>query len=512
MLSEETRLDLLLHKVATVCMKYATATRGFLIVERDNRLVIEVALDVEFEAMVPAGTALTGCPELATTVVEYVDRTAEQLVLADATSDRRFSVDPYLQSSGPSAILCTPLVHKGRRHGIIYLENHLVTGCFTATRLKTVQVLAAQAAVSIENAALVDNLELRVAERTQALEQALEQTRVQHRQLVRSQQALVMSDRLAVLGQLVAGVAHELNTPLGSIGATSDNLAASVDGTIGLFSEVVKSSTAEERASLTSLVLAARAPLLSSRDRRAARRALAEDLARHHVDDSAGAADVLVDMGITALAPDQLAVLASPSHKALLGAAAGIASLRSGVGNIQESARRMSRIVFALKNYANPGGRDTFVESSLSANLDTVLALYGHQLKAGFEVVRDFADDTVIEAMHDRLNQVWTNLVHNALQAMETHGTLTLRIQPSGADHMTVSVGDTGPGVPHDVRDHIFESFFTTKPSGEGAGLGLSICKDIVDVHGGTITLDSVPGCTTFSVKLPVKARAAATS
>ena len=113
---------------------------------------------------------------------------------------------------------------------------------------------------------------------------------------------------------------------------------------------------------------------------------------------------------------------------------------------------------------------------------------------------------------HDRLNQVWTNLVHNALQSMATHGTLTLRIRTSGAggasgdDHVSVSIGDSGPGVPAAVREHIFEPFFTTKPTGQGSGLGLSICKKIVEEHGGRIDVESVPGRTVFCVTLPRRA------
>jgi signal transduction histidine kinase len=136
-----------------------------------------------------------------------------------------------------------------------------------------------------------------------------------------------------------------------------------------------------------------------------------------------------------------------------------------------------------------------------------VLTLYGHQLRGGFEVVRDYTGETVIEAMHDRLNQVWTNLIHNALQSMGTHGTLTLTVRTHDDETVTVGVGDTGPGVPPEVGAQIWKPFFTTKPTGQGSGLGLSICKDIVDAHRGTISYESAPGRTTFTVRLPIKAQ-----
>ncbi|MFO0547584.1 MAG: AAA family ATPase [Polyangiaceae bacterium] len=508
-LSEEIRQGHLLRKVVAITIQNAAATRGFLVVDRDGSLVVEVGLDADGADLVAPGSPLTGAHELATTVVQYVARTAQQLVLSDAAVDRRFSFDPYLQRSQLSAVLCTPLIHKGRRHGILYLENHLVPGCFSAARLKTVQVLAAQAAVSIENAGLVDHLESRVHERTEALERALEQTRVQHQQLVESQRALVMSDRLAVLGQLVAGVAHELNTPLGAIGASSENVAAAIESMVDRLARVVGAATSEELQSLASLVsTAARAAtVLSSRDRRAARRALATDLEQQGISEASRVAEALVDMGVLELSGELRPTLASPSRDDLLGAASSIASLRAGVGHIQEGARRMSRIVFALKSYANPGGRDKYVKASVGANLDTLLTLYAHQFRSGIDVVRDYADDTSIEAMHDRLNQVWTNLIHNALQAMGTQGKLTLRVQPSGDDHLAVSIGDTGPGVPEALRARIFEAFFTTKSTTGGSGLGLSISKDIVDAHGGTISVEGDAGDTRFIVRLPVRAR-----
>lgn len=198
-LSGEIRLDRLVGEVVSVTIQNAGATRGFLVTEREGELVIEVGRNAEGAELVAPGTPLSQVLEMATTVTQYVARTGEHLVLADGAADPRFASDPYLRR-GAVSILCTPLVHKGRRTGIIYLENHLVTGCFTPARLRTVQVLASQAAVSIQNASLIDNLEAKVTERTQALQGALERTRAQHEQLVLSQQALVHSERLAVLG------------------------------------------------------------------------------------------------------------------------------------------------------------------------------------------------------------------------------------------------------------------------------------------------------------------------
>jgi histidine kinase len=506
-LSGEIRLDRLVGQVVAVTIQNAGATRGFLVTERGGELCLEVGRSASGEELVAPGTRVSAFHQLAASVVHYVAHTGEQLVLANGVDDRRFASDPYLQGGAIASILCTPLVHKGNRTGIIYLENHLVPGCFTPARLKTVQVLASQAAVAIQNASLVDNLEAKVEERTHALQGALEQTRVQHQQLMESQHALAQSERLALLGQLVAGVAHELNTPLGAIGAIADNLAASAQSTLLTLSEVLAEAGPDEREGLSSLVRRAddTAVLMSSREQRAARRELSPRLAELGVDDAPWSAECLVSLGITQVFPDHIVVLRSPLREKLLRAALDITTLRRSAGSIQEAVSRSSRIVFALKSYAQPGGHDGWVEGSIPTQLNTVLTLYGHQIKLGFEVVRNFVDDPVVEAMHSRLNQVWTNLIHNALQAMGTSGTLTISVALTDADHVAVSVVDTGPGIPQAVLDRVFDPFFTTKAAGEGTGLGLSISKEIVDAHAGTLTVDSAPGRTAFVVTLPIR-------
>jgi len=131
-----------------------------------------------------------------------------------------------------------------------------------------------------------------------------------------------------------------------------------------------------------------------------------------------------------------------------------------------------------------------------------VLTLYQHHIKRGVDLTREFETDGLINARHDELNQVWTNLVHNALQAMEFSGALTIHLSETD-DTVRIAVIDDGPGIPDDVQARMFEPFFTTKAQGEGSGLGLAICNDIVVAHGGTFDVDTRPGRTEFAVVLP---------
>jgi signal transduction histidine kinase len=240
----------------------------------------------------------------------------------------------------------------------------------------------------------------------------------------------------------------------------------------------------------------------TSREERAARRALRTALDAKGVPDAAQAADVLVDMGENDATPEVLAVLRSPDSAALLDAAFHLTSLLRNSDNIELAANRSAKIVFALKRYAHPGADGACTADSLIDGMDTILTLYQNQIKRGIDVVREYEGDPVVEGLHDELNQVWTNLVHNALQAMGPTGELRVAVR-GAAETVEVQVIDSGTGIAPEAQGRLFEPFFTTKPMGEGSGLGLSICKDIIDRHHGRIDVASEPGRTCFTVTLP---------
>jgi signal transduction histidine kinase len=164
----------------------------------------------------------------------------------------------------------------------------------------------------------------------------------------------------------------------------------------------------------------------------------------------------------------------------------------------------MSRLVGAVKTYAYMD-RGDLVEVDLHEGIETTLVVLGHKLKhTAIAVVRDY-DRSLPKLMvrGSELNQVWTNLIHNAIQALGQEGTITLRTRREGACAI-VEVADDGPGIPPEIREHVFDEFFTTKEAGHGTGLGLATAKRIVvDRHNGSLTVESRPGATTFRVSLP---------
>ncbi|MCY7382466.1 MAG: HAMP domain-containing protein [Microcoleus sp. CAN_BIN18] len=340
-------------------------------------------------------------------------------------------------------------------------------------------------------------LEVQVAERTQEFKTALEN-------LQTTQEELIQSEKMAALGQLVAGVAHELNTPLGAIRSSAGNMINFLGQTITNLPSLFQSLSPAESENFSQLMYRSlqKDMTLTAREERKLKRTLIRQLEGEDIDEADDIADTLVDMGIYE-ADDFLSLLQKVDRDRILEIAYKLSEIQRGTQIINTAADRASKVVFALKTYARYDSAETMVESNITQGIETVLTLYQNNLKHGVEVHRNFPKIPPVLCYVDQLNQVWTNLIHNALQAMDNQGTLTLDIVQEG-NYIKVGVTDSGAGIPTEVMPKIFAPFFTTKPPGEGSGLGLDIVKKIIDKHRGKIEVESVPGKTTFTVFLPV--------
>ena len=324
-------------------------------------------------------------------------------------------------------------------------------------------------------------------------------------QLQATQEHLIQSEKMAALGQLIAGIAHEINTPLGIIGSSINNIANFSDDFLEKFPQIYQELSDESKAYFLALLYRATHQkfLFTSREKRKFKQQLTGDLMAESVENSEEIADTLVDMEIYDKIEEFLPLFKSPDWEVVLNSAYQFASFKKSISLIQRATAKSGKVVFALKTYAHFDSKPEKVQANLHDGIETVLTLYQNQLKHGIEVVKNYGDLPEIMCYPDDLNQVWTNLVHNALQAMDYKGILTIETRQQEAN-IFLKFTDNGKGIPSEVIPKIFQPFFTTKSAGEGSGLGLDIVRKIVEKHEGTIAVDSVPGQTTFTVSLPI--------
>ncbi|MCB0478360.1 MAG: GHKL domain-containing protein [Crocinitomicaceae bacterium] len=325
-----------------------------------------------------------------------------------------------------------------------------------------------------------------------------------HLELEQSQSQLVQSEKLAALGQLIAGVAHEVNTPLGAIQASVGTIRSAIKTSVKSFPEVFEKLNDEEKASFFIMLQAGfdSKVSLSSSEERQARRKLTTALDELDIEDADEVAEMMIDIGIIEVAESYLPIIKSENSLQYLDLIYNQTEQCKNSDNIQTAVDRASKIVFALKNYSRFDHSGEKIPTNLGNNIDTVLTLYHNMIKRGVTVEKDFDIVADIECFPDELNQVWTNLIHNAIQAMNGEGTLKISLRKEG-NELAVRIADSGSGIPEEIKSRIFEPFFTTKKAGEGSGLGLDIVRKIIEKHGGTISVESEPGNTEFTVKLP---------
>jgi signal transduction histidine kinase len=388
-----------------------------------------------------------------------------------------------------------------------------IATCGTGALLGEISLLE-QAPRTATVRAVVDSHLLEISQAT--LEQVVSQSpgaglailRTVTARLRNTEALLRQSEKMAALGTLAAGLAHELNNPAAAVKSSSAQLGEAVSDWLRLASgePLPPADAVELQAELrrrSRHFEGARLGAVERSDRESDLQAWLEELGLERAWELAPA---LVGMGWTVPEMREAAQAAGGVRPAALvrWLAAG-STVYSLIAEIDHSAERMSEVVRAVKGYSYLGQAPVQLVD-VHEGLENTLVILRHKLKQGITVHREYGSDLPrIEAYGSELNQVWTNLIDNAIDAMGGRGEIRIHTEAQPGE-VVVEIGDDGPGIPAEVQGHIFDAFFTTKPPGVGTGLGLHLSYNIVvQQHRGQITFTSRPGETTFRVALPVR-------
>ncbi|MEB3339934.1 AAA family ATPase [Okeania sp.] len=460
-ISSEIVLDKLLSKLMKILIENAGAEKGVLLLSTEGKLINKAEATLNSQEVLVQKTEINQSEDLPLTVINYVERTRQDVVLSNAFAEDRFTTDPYIAKIKLQSVLCTPIINGGKLIGVLYLENNLTTGAFTPERLEILRLLSSQAAVSLENAILYASVEQKIQDRTQELNEKnirLEQTL---HELKRTQSQLIQSEKMSSLGQLVAGVAHEINNPVGFIYGNLSPANEYISDLLNLI-ELYQENYPEP------------------------------------VDEIQ---DEIEDIDLEFLIEDLQKLLTS----------------------IKTGAERIRDIVISLRNFSRLDEAD-MKQINIHEGIDSTLLILHTRIKEKsdrreIEIVKNYGNLPQVACYASQMNQVFMNLLNNAIDALEklrdkekeVDNKPTIIISTEVTDLQTVKIkfSDNGSGISPEALSKIFDPFFTTKAVGVGTGLGLSISYSIVvEKHGGDLSCVSELGKgSEFIIEIPVKAK-----
>ncbi len=390
------------------------------------------------------------------------------------------------------SIIYLPLIFEHNSLGVITVQSNK-TKAYDKQDMYVLQTLSTYVSIAVNNAQVYRELENQKNKSDRA-----------NNQLRSTQRQLIQSEKMAALGQLIAGIAHEINSPVGAISSSSSYLSFFADEVLKELPEFFKKMPEALRPHFYTLLESAlHSPELGIKEIRARRREIRKKLLEEGLEQAELIADILVDLHVLEEEAYQF-WLTVPDYLVWLKMAKKLVQVKKSTVNINTAIEKTTKIIFALKRYARFDHKEEKVKASIREGLETVLILYYNQIKYQVDLVKEMEELDEILCYPDELNQVWTNLIHNALYAMDYSGTLCIKLYQED-NFQVVAIQDNGCGIPEKIKPQIFDPFFTSKTVGEGSGLGLSISREIIEKHQGLIKVDSQVGKgSTFWVYLPV--------
>ncbi len=379
---------------------------------------------------------------------------------------------------------------------------------------KEVWIHATSKPTSLENGGIVwtgimQNID-QLKETEHKIQQQNKQLQETLDELKTTQSQLIHNEKMTTLGQLVASIAHEINTPLGAIRSSATSIERMLKTSLAILPKTVKLLSDKQLEDFNLLIEKSMDSnyLHTSREKRRIKYELIDSLDTRGVPQADRISDILVDIGVHQEKELYEPFIQLPNAVQILDAAYQLATIARSNATVMIATEKASKIIITLKNFSRQDHTGEKQPTNINESLENTLVLYHNKLKYGIEVIRQMEVLPLINSYEDELAQVWTNLLHNAIQAIEKKGKIYLTTQKQD-NKILVSLRDTGSGIPDEAQHKIFDAFFTTKSAGEGTGLGLNIVRKIIDKHEGKIWFETENvgehTGTTFFVELPIK-------
>ena len=437
-ISSSLELDTLITSLTRIILENSGAKKAVLLLPQESTWQVRAItlIDQHSNEQTEIQTILNpqlldNCQDIPVTIIHYVKNTQQTIVIDNCKTDIPGVIGEYMLQHQPQSVLCTPIINQASLVGILYLENDLTPGVFNSERLSVINLLSSQAAISLENARLY-----------QQAGQALQELQL-------AQLQIVQSEKMSALGNLVAGVAHEMNNPLGFIAA----------------------SLKQAKPTLVDVV---------------------EHL-KLYQENLPSPGDEIID------------------HAEEIDLDYSLQDLPKMIDSMTMACDRLENISTSLRTFSR-ADKDYKVPFNIHEGIDSTILILKHRLKANehrpaIEVITEYGNFPNLECFPGQLNQVFMNILANAIDALDESNIgrsfaeiqanpNRIRIKTSRENEdITIAIADNGSGMSEQVKRHVFDHLFTTKSVGKGTGLGLAIAKSIVEsTHGGFLNFHSVQG------------------